>query len=198
MTRRSLVFLVLLLAGAGNSGCAAVGLTLFGVGAGLSANTGTSYTLDSIAYKTFAASEEGLHTATLKTLKRMDIAVKDDQATESGRAIVAEAGDRTIEIELDRLTTRTSRLRVVAKRPWFFRDRATAGEIVNQTEQTLQDESRLARRATLTATGGKPEEAGQAAEPPVKGVWEKIKDGASSLGSSVRDSFSKLFGNSSE
>ena len=202
MMRRSLVFLVLLLVGAGNSGCAAVGLTLFGVGAGLSANTGTSYTLGSITYKTFAASEEGLHTATLKTLKRMDIAVKEDEATESGRAIMAVAEDRTIEIELDRLTTRTSRMRVVVKRPWFFRDRATADEIVSQTEQTLH-EPRLASRATLTnqvsaaaaSTGGKPEEAGQAAEPPVKGAWEKIKDGASSLGSNVRDSFAKLFGN---
>lgn len=194
MTRRSLVFVMLLLAGAGNSGCAAVGLTLFGVGAGLSANTGTSYTLGSITYKTFAASEEGLHTATLKTLKRMDIAVREDQSTESGREIVGAAEDRTIEIEIDRLTKRTSRMRVVVKRPWLFRDRATAEEIVSQTEQTLQAGPMLARRATLTATSGKPEEAGQA-EPPVKGTWEKIKDGASAMGSSVRDSFAKFFGN---
>ena len=32
-------------------GCAAVGLTLFGVGAGVTAGTGTSYTLDGIAYR---------------------------------------------------------------------------------------------------------------------------------------------------
>ncbi len=196
MTRRSLVFLMLLLAGAGNSGCAAVGLTLFGVGAGLSANTGTSYTLGSVSYKTFAASEEGLHTATLKTLKRMDIAVTEDQSTESGRAIVGAAEDRTIEIEIDRLTKRTSRMRVVVKRPWLFRDRSTAEEIVSQTEQTLQAGPALGRKATLaaTGTGGKPEEVSLAAEPPAKGTWEKIKDGASAMGSSVRDSFAKFFG----
>ena len=107
MKRAYLVLLVLLLAAAGSSGCAAVGLTLVGVGA----STGSSYIMDSIYHKTFAASEEGLRAATLKTLKRMDIKVEADQATESGRTIVAAAGDRTIEIELDRLTARTSLMR---------------------------------------------------------------------------------------
>ena len=146
MKRRELV--VLLLGAAGNAGCAAIGLTLFGIGAGVSAGTGVSYTLDSIAYKTFTASEEGLRAATLKTLKRMDIRVKENQATESGRSIVAEAGDRTIEIELDRLTAQTTRMRVNAKQGTFYKDRATAAEIIIQTERTLEDEPALARKAT--------------------------------------------------
>src|SRR3972149_5324499 len=79
-------------------------------------------------------------------MSRMDITVTEEEATESGRTIVASAGDRTIEIELDRLTTRTSRMRVVAKRPWFFRDRATAEEIIIQIESTLRDEPLLARK----------------------------------------------------
>ena len=208
MKRAYLVLLVLLLAAAGSSGCAAVGLTLFGVGAGLSANTGTSYILDSTSYKTFAASEEGLRAATLKTLKRMDIKVEADQATESGRTIVAAAGDRTIEIELDRLTTRTSRMRVVTKRGWFFRDRATTEEIIIQTEQTLDNESLLARKASPmvaaapkrleagTKFGGEPpREATKPAEPADKSTWEKVKDGTNAFASSVKDSFTKLFGN---
>ncbi|MGH7361949.1 MAG: hypothetical protein ACREJI_10090, partial [Candidatus Methylomirabilales bacterium] len=167
----------------------------------------SSYILDIISYKTFAASEEGLRAATLKTLKRMDITVTEEQATESGRTIVAAAGDRTIEIELDRLTNRTSRMRVVAKRSWFFRDRATAAEIISQTDRTLYDEPMLARKAPPAATapprqvttaasspGEKVKEAGQAAEPPDKSTWEKIKEGAGSVGSSVKDSFAKLFG----
>jgi len=208
MKRAYLVLLVLLLAAAGSSGCAAVGLTLFGVGAGLSANTGTSYILDSTSYKTFAASEEGLRAATLKTLKRMDIKVEADQATESGRTIVAAAGDRTIEIELDRLTTRTSRMRIVTKRGWFFRDRATTEEIIIQTEQTLDNEPLLARKASPmvaaapkrleagTKFGGEPpREATKPAEPADKSTWEKVKDGTSAFTSSVKDSFTKLFGN---
>ena len=149
MKRRDLV--LLLLGAAGNAGCAAVGLTLFGVGAGVSAGTGVSYTLDSIAYKTFTAPEEGLRSATLKTLKRMDMEVKENQATETGRKIVAVAGDRTIEIELDRLTSQTSRMRVNAKQGTFFKDRATATEIIVQTERTLEDEPVLARQATPPA-----------------------------------------------
>ncbi len=132
----------------GNAGCAALGLTLFGVGAGVSAATGVSYTLDSVAYKTFTAPEEGLRAATLKTLKRMDIEVEENQPTESGRKIVAVAADRAIEIELDRLTSRTTRMRVNVKHGWFFKDRATATEIIIQTERTLDDEPVLARGGT--------------------------------------------------
>ena len=132
----------------GAAGCAAVGLTLLGVGAGVSAGTGVSYTLDSIAYKTFTGPEEGLRAATLKTLKRMDIEVEENQPTESGRKIVAVAGDRAIEIELDRLTSQTTRMRVNVKQGWFFKDRATATEIIIQTERTLDDVPVLARGRT--------------------------------------------------
>ena len=126
-------------------GCAAIGLTLFAVGAGVSAGTGVSYTMDSVAYKTFTASVDSLQDATLRTLDRMDIEVKDievkeDQGKESGRNIVASAGDRTIEIELDRLTGNMSRMRVNAKQGLFFKDRATATEIIVQTERTLEND----------------------------------------------------------
>ncbi len=142
---------LLLLATAGSAGCAAIALTLFGVGAGVSAGTGVSYTLDSVAYKTFTTSEGVLRTATLKTLKRMDIEVKENKVTDSGRNIVAQAGDRTIEIELDRMTPKTTRMRVSAKQGTFFRDRATATEIIVQTERTLDDEPRLVREPTPAA-----------------------------------------------
>ena len=129
---------LLVLAVAGLGGCAGVGLALFGVGAGISGGTGVNYTLDSVAYKTFAASEPELRTATLRTLKRMAIDVTENQATESGRQITANAGDRTVDIELDRITAKTSRMRVNVKKGWILRDRATAGEIIVQTEKSLE------------------------------------------------------------
>jgi len=55
--RVAVVTLAIMVSLAGQ-GCAAVGLALFGVGAGVAGGTGVSYTLDSIAYKTFTASEE--------------------------------------------------------------------------------------------------------------------------------------------
>lgn len=135
----------------GNQGCAAAGLTLFGVGAGVSTGTGVSYTLDSIAYKTFTTPVEDLQSATLKSLKRMDMTVKETKPSESGKKILAIAGDRVIEIELDRLTAKTSRMQVVAKQGWLLRDRATATEVILQTEQALDDQQQLARRAIPAA-----------------------------------------------
>lgn len=123
----------------GSQGCAAVGLTLFGVGAGVSAGTGTQYTLDSIAYRTFTAPLDEMRRATLATFRRMDIALQSDDSTAEGRSIIGQAADRTIDIELERLTARTTRMRVTAKQGWFFRDRATAGEIIAQTERSLDD-----------------------------------------------------------
>lgn len=147
---------MLLLGMALNSGCAAVALTLFGVGAGVATGTGVSYTLDSIAYKTFTAPEEELRAATLKTLKRMAIEVKENQPTESGRKLVAVAGDRTIEIELDRLTSQTTRMRVNAKQGTFFKDRATATEIIVQTDRTLDEEPKPTREGKPAAAASAP------------------------------------------
>jgi hypothetical protein len=142
----------------GTQGCAGAGLTLFGAGAGVSGGTGVSYTLDSVAYKTFTAPVEDLQGATLKALKRMEITIKENKAGESGngRRIVAVASDRTIEIELDRLTTKVSRMRVNAKQGWFWRDRATATEIIVQTAQTLEDHTPRANKAMPTAAHDSP------------------------------------------
>lgn len=139
---------LLALAVAGLGGCAGVGLALFGVGAGISGGTGVNYTLDSVAYKTFAASEPELRAATLRTLKRMAIDVTENEATDTGRQITATAGDRTVDIELDRITSKTSRMRVNVKKNWILRDRATAGEIIVQTEKTLE-------HGMLTSKNGK-------------------------------------------
>src|SRR5438552_14924600 len=128
-------------------GCAGAGLALFGVGAGTAAGTGTSYTLDGIAYRTFTAPLDDVRRATSRSLKRMDIRVKADQPTDSGRSIVALAGDRTVDIELHKLTARTTRMRVTAKRNMVLRDRATAGEIIAQTERALDDLPALSQRA---------------------------------------------------
>src|SRR5262249_37990183 len=143
MAGRAIGVAFVILTALGSQGCAGIGLALFGVGAGVSGGTGVSYTLDSIAYKTFATSETELRTATLQTFKRMAIDVTETQKTESGSEIKATAGDRTVEVEIDRITPRTSRLRVVVKKNWLLRDRSTAGEIIAQTADTLESKSAL-------------------------------------------------------
>ena len=145
MAGRVIGAVLVVLSALGSQGCVGIGLTLFGVGAGVTGGTGVSYTLDSIAYKTFAASEADLRAATIETLKRMAIDVGENQKTETGIDITATAGDRTVEVEIDRITPKISRMRVVVKKGWLFRDRATAGEIIAQTADTLDNKSALAK-----------------------------------------------------
>lgn len=119
------------------SGCAAIGLTLFGVGAGVTAGTAVSYTLDGIAYRTFTAPLSQTETATLTALNRMGIVVEAREKTEQGKRILAKGTDREIEIELEPLSLKSTRIRTVAKQGIFFKDRATATEIIIQTEKAL-------------------------------------------------------------
>jgi hypothetical protein len=120
------------------NGCAApVALTLLGVGAGVTTGTAVSYTMDGIAYRTFTASLPQVERATLMALNDMGIEVEGAEKTDEGKAIKAKGVDRQIEIELQAISSKTTRLRTVAKQGVFFKDRATATEIILQTERVL-------------------------------------------------------------
>jgi hypothetical protein len=67
----------------------------------------------------------------------MGIKVDSTAKTEQGKAIKATSNDREIEIELEMVSAKTTRIRTVAKQGIFFKDRATAGEIIYQTEKVL-------------------------------------------------------------
>jgi hypothetical protein len=118
-------------------GCAGVGLTLFGVGAGVTTGTSVAYTLDGIAYRTFTLPLPQVESATRTALDRMGIKVDSTAKTDQGKAIRATSNDREIEIELEMVSSKTTRIRTVAKQGFFFKDRATAGEIILQTEKAL-------------------------------------------------------------
>ena len=121
-----------------SNGCAApVALTLFGVGAGVSTGTAVSYTLDGIAYRTFTASLSQVERATLTALNDMGMEIEGAEKTSEGKAIKAKGVDRQIEIELQAIGSNTTRIRTVAKEGVFFKDRATAAEIIMQTERVL-------------------------------------------------------------
>jgi len=120
------------------NGCAApVALTLFGVGAGVTTGTAVSYTMDGIAYRTFTAPLSQVERATLMALNDMGMEVDGAEKTDEGKAIKAKGADRQIEIELQAVSSKTTRIRTVAKQGWFFKDRATATEIILQTERIL-------------------------------------------------------------
>jgi hypothetical protein len=129
-------------------GCtaAAIGLTLATAGAGAGMSVGVEHTLNGIVYKTFAVPANDVRFATLKTLDQMGMPLIQDDATPTGWKMSATASQRTVDIDLERLSDTATRMRVVANEGFFFlKDSATATEIILQTAQTLQDDAVAAR-----------------------------------------------------
>ena len=118
----------------GASGCAAVALTAAAVGGGVAAN----HQLGGIAYRTFTAPLPRVRSAAMAALKRMGIKPDGSEKIDYGERLLAKAGDRNIEIELEALTPNTTRMRVVAKKDGgMIVDSSTAVEIITQTEKSI-------------------------------------------------------------
>ncbi len=115
-------------------GCAVAALTAVGVAGG----AGVKHTVNGISYMTFNHSVVKVRAGALLTLKHMDITVTEDTETETGWLITASAENREIDIELERLTKRLTRMRAVANiGSFFFKDSATSSAIISQTEENL-------------------------------------------------------------
>lgn len=93
--------------------------------------------MDGIAYRTFTAPLPQVERATLMALNDMGMEIESADKTDEGKAIKAKGLDRRIEIELQAISSKTTRIRTVAKDGVFFKDRATATEIILQTERIL-------------------------------------------------------------
>lgn len=117
-----------------SSGCAAVALTAAAVGGGVAVN----HQLGGIAYRTFTAPLPRVRSAAITALKRMGITPDGTEKIDYGERLLAKAGDRNIEIELEALTPNTTRMRVVAKKDGgMIVDSSTAVEIIAQTEKSI-------------------------------------------------------------
>jgi len=125
---------VLALGAVSLQGCVAVGLTALGVGMA----TGVSHTLSGMVYKTFTTPQAQVEKATYGALSRMQVKVTTAKRDGSSKTILARAGDRDIEIELEALTPNTTRMAVTAKKDGgILRDGATATEVILQTEKIV-------------------------------------------------------------
>ncbi len=114
------------------SGCDPVSLTVFGVGTA----AGVQHTLTGIAYRTFSAPLPKVRSAVKTALGHMDIKIGSTEKMENGERIKARASDRDIEIELEAISPKTTRMRSTA-RSGVLMDSATATEIIIQTEKAL-------------------------------------------------------------
>ena len=118
-------------------GCTGIALTA----GSMAASQGLDHTLSGISYKTFAPPINEIRVATFRARERLGMDVVAQVKTEFGWGITTVAYKRTIDIELEALTSRATRMRVVAnKGDIFFKDAATPTEVIIQTAEMLQIE----------------------------------------------------------
>jgi len=116
------------------SGCASVGVTLAGLGAGV----GMNHYTNNVTSRTFTEPLADVRQAVHEALKRMAIPVEGTAETGAATMISAKAGSREIEIELEPITANTTRMQSIARREGsLFLDSATGAEIIAQTEKIL-------------------------------------------------------------
>jgi len=123
------------------NGCAAVAIALLGAVAGVAGEAAVSYSMNGIAARTLSVPLPRVRNAALKALSRMGVRVEGREKTETGEVIKGDAKDRLIEVRLDRVSNVTTRMRASARHGFFLHDRATAVEIIQQTESILYGKS---------------------------------------------------------
>jgi len=118
---------------AGLSGCQPLALSVLGAAGG----EALRYSYTGATYRTFTASATEVKHASLEALERMGIAFESFDRFDYGELIYARAENRAIEIEIEPISARATRMRIAAKNGGFLYDSATASEIVAQTERSL-------------------------------------------------------------
>jgi uncharacterized protein DUF3568 len=120
------------------AGCQPLALSVLGAGAG----TALRYGFDGVAYRTFTAPAPAVMQASIEALERMGITLDSTARFEGGEMIYASTEHRSIEIELEPISAKATRIRIAAKNGGLFYDSATASEIVAQTERRLESAAR--------------------------------------------------------
>lgn len=145
------------------SGCASIAITLAGLGAGAGAN----HWMTSVNYHTFTEPIDTVRQAALTSLVRMEIELQSSERTDDGMVIKARTSNRDIEIGLEAITEKSTRMRVVAHEDGgFLLDGATAAEIAVQTEKVLNlPPPKAVKAAAAPAAAAKKPPATAAAKP---------------------------------
>jgi len=122
------------------AGCGALPVTLsaltpaFLTGAG----SGIAYTVTNVAYKTFSYPMEDVVEAHEKALEKMGIEEVGRVEGEETLRITASTKRLKIKIDLESITSKTTKIKVNARKSGFLKDKATATEIIAQTEKFLE------------------------------------------------------------
>ena len=142
--RGAWAWMVWLLLVGGLAGCDAATYPVGDEGTGLPANSGVERSFSGITVKTFTAPLGSVGTAALQSLNYMDIGLREVRKEMQTWEIWAAAGSRMVDIHLEAISPKTTRMRVaVDQGDPFFKDSATATEIVLQTADALHGRSNL-------------------------------------------------------
>ena len=120
------------------SGCAELGLTV-PAAAVSSGAAGVNYSFTNIAYKTISYPVNDVEAALNKALKKMDIKETKVEKEEDKISIQAVTEKLDIYVDLEKITPTVTKIEVNAKKGLFIKDKATATEIIVQTEKNLEE-----------------------------------------------------------
>lgn len=112
-----------------SSGCASLAIT--------GASGGIAYMYANIAHKTVCSPYEKVEQANRKALKKMGITEVERQKTGDGVAITAKTPELTIHIEIEKITAKSAKITVDARKNVILKDKATALAVIEQTERIL-------------------------------------------------------------
>jgi hypothetical protein len=118
------------------SGCTLLGFA--GAAAVSGSAAGVNYTFTNVAYKTISYPVADVEAALNKALRKMDIAKMERTVEEGKISVTVVTRHLNIYIDLEKVTPTVTSIAVNAKKGVFFKDKATATEIIVQTEKNLE------------------------------------------------------------
>ena len=118
------------------SGCAVLP---FAVPAAFSGGAaGVNYSFTNIAYKTISYPAADVEAALYEALKKVNIRVMKRETDGALVSVTAATDHLDIYIDLEKVTPTLTNIKVNAKRGPFFKDKATATEVILQTLEQLE------------------------------------------------------------
>ena len=158
MTARAYAWIICaVVALGGPMGCDTATYPVGNDGTGLPANSGVERSISGVTMKTFTAPIGSVGTAALQSLNYMDIGLTEVRKDVQTWDISAAAGNRMIDIHLEAVSPKATLMRVIVDRgDPFFKDGATATEIVLQTADALHERSNLGQSPQTAAQPAPP------------------------------------------
>ena len=132
-------------------GCAALPIAALGgamlqSGAGAVVKTGTEYTMDGSARRTFSVPINAVRAGLLQAFERTGVIVQPSDEPGDDNTIHGRLAHRSVSVRLTAFSETLTGMTLVVKRNFFLKDRATSSELLEQVEQAIAENPVFARR----------------------------------------------------